>query len=89
LGDPLGEQRLAYGRGARTTTLERLLGQGSGERVVVDEPHPLEAVEDLPHLDLVEPGLPESPLELPAAPWAHREEAERAFVTALRGRGTA
>ena len=63
---------------------EPVLRELPSEGLVVDQADPLQAGEHVLDLTGLEPGGEEAPFQLPAAPRTHRQEPERALVTALR-----
>ena len=77
---PLGGEGARHGPTAGFAPFEGVLGHGSREGLVVDQAHPLEALELGGDLVAVEPRRQESALELAAAPLTDGEESERPLV---------
>ena len=88
-GNAGGPQAAHDGPSPRSLLAERVLGDLPREGFVVDQAHPLEAFEYVRHLVRFEPGLEQTPLQLPPAASSHGQQAQGALVAALRGLGLA
>ncbi len=79
----LRRERDRYRPAPRLLRAERVLGDLTGEGLVIDQAHPFKPIQDLDDLTGIEAGPHEPALELPAASGANRQEPESTFMAIL------